>query len=158
MKSPQRTLPGRLNNGRLNKRESAVLAHHSRQMAKVIWDVAEDGGAVGDISFGLKLPAGSIVTSVMTDEQTAVAGADDVTLSAGATALVSNMDLTGDAGVHVRFQASPALVDDNTDTVAAVQPVKLSVASELKITIATNAATAGKVVFLVEYLDTSVNP
>lgn len=158
MKSPQRTLPGRLSNGRLNSRESAVVAHHTRQMAKVIWDFSQDGGAVGDISFGLKLPANSLITSVITDEQTAVTGADDITLSAGATALVSNVDFTADSGVHVRFQAHPLLTDSNTDTVAAVQPIKLSAASELKIAIATNPATAGKVVFLVEYINSDINP
>lgn len=140
MKSPLRTEAGLLSYGRTNKREAAVL-QFAKQVQAVTWDFSKDGGAVGDISFGVKLPAGAIVTSVLSDEETAVTGATSVTLKAGSTSLTGAVDFTGDAGIQSRALAGSAA------------GIKLSVASELKITIATNAATAGKVTFYVEFVE-----
>ena len=140
MKSPLRTEAGLLSYGRTNKREAAVL-QFAKQVQAVTWDFSKDGGAVGDVSFGVKLPAGAIVTSVLSDEETAVTGATSVTLKADSTSLTGAINFTGDAGIQSRALAGSAA------------GIKLSAASELKITIATNAATAGKVTFYVEFLE-----
>ena len=140
MKSPLRTEAGLLSYGRTNKREAAVL-QFAKQVQAVTWDFSKDGGAVGDVSFGVKLPAGAIVTSVLSDEETAVTGATSITLKAGSTSLTGAVDFTGDAGIQSRALAGSAA------------GIKLSAASELKITIATNAATAGKVTFYVEFVE-----
>lgn len=138
MKSAVRTDAGALATGRVNKREAAVLTY-ARQSATVLWDFSADGGAVGDITFNTALPANAVVTAVYTDEQTAVTAATDVTLKAGSTALTGSIDFTASSGTNSRTLAGSATA------------IKLSSASELKITIATTAATAGKVRFAVEF-------
>ena len=138
MRSPTRTKAGKLASNRVNRREAAVLGF-AKQVQTCLWDFAVDGGAVGDISFGVKLPANAVVTGLFTDEQTAVTGADSITIKAGSTSLSGALDLTASSGVGSRALASSATA------------IKLSAESELKITIATNAATAGKVRFAVEY-------
>lgn len=141
MKSPLRTVAGPLALGKTNKREAAVL-QFAKQLSAVTWDFSADGGAVGDISFGAALPAGAIVTNVWSDEETAVTGATSVTLKAGSTALTAALDFTGvgDTGIQSR-----ALV-------GSAAGIKVSASSELKISIATAAATAGKVTFYVEWM------
>lgn len=138
MKSPQRTLAKPLVEGRTNAREAAVL-EFGMQCQTAVWDFSVDGGALGDILFGVTLPANAVVTRVFTDEQTAVTGADAITLKAGSTSLTAALDLTATSGVNSRALASSATA------------IKLSSASELKITIATNAASTGKVRFMVEF-------
>jgi len=139
MKSPLRTEAGILVHGKVNKREAAVL-EFAQQCQVVVWDFARDGGAVGDVSFGVSLPAGAIVTGVLSDEEVPVAGATAVTLKAGSTSLTGALDLTASAGVAARALAGSA------------SAIKLAAASELKLTIATNAATAGKVSFYVTFV------
>lgn len=137
MRSPLRTLAGSLAEGRTNKREAAVL-EFAMQCQTALWDFSQDGGAVGDISFGVSLPANAVVTRIYTDEQTAVTAATSVTLKAGSTSLTGAIDFTASSGVNSRALASGTAI-------------KLSSSSELKITIATTAATAGKVRFQVEF-------
>lgn len=139
MKSPLRTLGGLLAEGKANSREMGVLKKFAKQVAIVTYDFSRDGGAVGDITFGTQLPINSVITGVYTDEATAVTGATDIVLSAGSTALTGSIDFTGSTGVNSRALASSATA------------IKLSVASELKITIATNAALTGLVRFAVEF-------
>ena len=138
MLSPKRTVAGSLAEKRTNKREAAVL-QFAKQISACTWDFAVDGGAVGSYFFGQSLPAGAIVTNVWTDEVTAVTGATDITLKAGSTALTGSLDFTGDSGVKAR-------------SMAVADAVKLSSASEINIAIATDAATAGKVVFYMEWM------
>lgn len=138
MLGPMRTLAGFLCEQRVNKREAAVL-EFAKQVATCLYDFSVDGGAVGTISFGTQLPANAVVTNIYTDEQTAVTGADAITLKAGSTALSAVIDFTGDSGANSRALASSATA------------IKLAANSELNIAIATNAATAGKVRFCVEY-------
>lgn len=140
MKSPIRTEAGLLVYGRTNKREAAVL-QFAEQCQAVTWDFSRDGGSIGDVSFGVRLPAGAIVTAVLSDEETPVTGATSVTLKAGSTSLTGAVDFTADAGIQSRALAG------------AVAGIKLSVSSELKISIATAAATAGKVTFYVRFLE-----
>lgn len=146
MKSPLRTEAGLLTHGRTNKREAAVL-QFAKQVQAVTWDFSKDGGAVGDIGFGVKLPAGAIVTGVWADEETAVTGATDMKLYAGPSAsgtqLSAAVDFTAVAGQRAITLATtlPAL------------PAKLTAAAELTLKITTAAATAGKVTFFVEFLE-----
>ncbi len=139
MRSPQRTPAGPLCEGRVNKREAAVL-EFSTQSASFLYDFSVDGGAIGSYLSNIILPANAVVLRCYTDEQSAVAGATDITLKAGSTALTASLDLTGDAGFQSRALAG------------SVAGIKLAAASELQIAIATAAATAGKVRFHVEYV------
>lgn len=139
MRTTTRQLAGPLCEAKTNKREAAVL-EFSKQVMAATWDFSLDGGAVGTILFGVKLPANAIVTDCWTEELTAVTGADSVTLKAGSTALSGAVDFTGDAGIQKRTLAGSAA------------GIKVSSASELQIAIATNAATAGKIRFFVEYM------
>lgn len=139
MKSNKRTLAKPLAEGRVCAREASVL-EFAKQVAAVTYDFSIDGGAVGTYLFGTQLPAGAIVTNVWTEELTAVTGADAVTFKAGSTALTAALDFTGDAGIQSRALAGSAA------------GIKVSSASELQIAIATNAATAGKVRFYVEFM------
>lgn len=138
MQSALRTQAGFLAEDRCNKREATILERYSKQVATVIWDFTRDGGAIGDVSFNTQLPANAVVTGIYTDEQTVVTGATSITLKAGSTSLTGALDLTADTGVNSRALASGTAI-------------KLASASELKITIATAAATAGKVRFAVEF-------
>lgn len=136
----KRKLPaGKLEAGP-SRRDQAVLNAGGSRCESVLYDFSEDGGAVGTLSFGRRLPAGAVVVRVFTDEQTAVTGATDVDLVAGSTDLVTAIDFTGDAGLQSRALAGSA------------DAIKVSTESELKMVINTNAATAGKVRFFVEYL------
>lgn len=131
---------GRLAVGFPSKRDEAVLNCSGERRESVLWSFASDGGAISTISFGRLLPAGAIVTGILTDELTAVAGATSITLKAGSTALSGAIDFTGDAGIQSR-----ALV-------GAAAGIKLAADSELNIAIATAAATAGKIRFYVRYV------
>lgn len=140
MKARTQLQPGQLGVGYPSRRDEAVLNCGGHRSASVLWDVSVDGGLVGDISFGRLLPAGAVVIGVLTDEQVAVADATSVTLKAGSTALTGALDLTASSGIQ-----APALA-------GSVAGIKLAADSELKITIASTAATAGKVRFFVRYL------
>lgn len=140
MQARQKLDAGKLAVGYPSSRDEAVLNAGGARCESVLWDFSLDGGAVGDISFGRKLPAGAIVTRVVTDELTAVTGADEITLKAGSTSLTGALDLTASSGVNGQTLAGSATA------------IKVASASTLLITIATNAATAGKVRFYVEYL------
>lgn len=138
MKSPMRTLAKPLAEGRTNAREASVL-EFAQQCQTCLWDFSSDGGAVGSITFGVSLPANAVITRVFSDEQTAVTGATSITLKAGSTSLTGAIDFTGDSGIQSRALAGSAA------------GIKLSSASELQIAIASVAATAGKIRFMVEY-------
>jgi len=149
MRSPKRTPAGRLNQNQSNAREAAVMDLFCKQVATVVWDFTADGGAVGTYLFNAKLPPGAVVTNVYTDEQTAVAGATDMTLSAGATALTGSTDFTASSGTNSQALAGGA---------TAIKP-SATAYSELSMAIATTPATAGRVRWCVEYyLSRSSNP
>lgn len=145
MKSPLRTEAGPLVYGKVNKREAAVL-EFAKQVQACTWDYAVDGGAVGDVSFGVKLPAGAIVTGIWADRKTAVVAAADLKLYAGPSAagtqLSAAVDFTSGAA-----QRSVALAS----TLPAL-PAKLTASAELTLKITTTPATAGKVTFFVEFI------
>jgi hypothetical protein len=144
MQSPKRTFPSdaSLASARMNKREATVLAENAVQCQTFLYDFSQDGGAVGDVSFGVKLPANAVVTSIYSDEQTAFTsgGSATITLKAGSTsltgALAFNTDFTG---------------QDKQDLASSADAIKLSSASELKLTIGTAALTAGKCRFAIYF-------
>jgi hypothetical protein len=107
------------------------------------YDFSVSGGAVGDITLASSaIPAGAVITRVFHEELTNVTsgGSATVTLKAGATALTDAVAIATFSGVKSEALASSATA------------IKVSAASDLKITIATAALTAGKVRFYVEYM------
>lgn len=145
MKTNTRTLAGRLNSNRANARETATAELLSVQKIDCLYDFTQDAGAVGDVTFGAYLPAGAIVTAVIADVLTAVtsAGSATVALKAGSTALTgATAKASLAAGCGTIALASSA---------TAIKP-SATAATELAITIATAALTAGKIRFTVLFV------
>jgi len=136
MKARRKLPSGKLAVGFPAKRDEAVLDAAGVRCESILWDFAVDGAV--DIAFGRHIPEGAIVKAVTVDVLTAVAGATDAVLKAGATALVAATDLTALSGI-----ATIALTD--------VDGIKLAVSSELNIDF-TAAPSAGKLRVFVEYL------
>lgn len=109
---------------------------------KVTYDFAVGGGAIGDVALDKFLPKNAYVTRVIAEELTdVVAGAGGtITLKCGATALTGAIGYASFTGITAPTLASSA------------GAVKVAASSELKVTIATGAVTAGKVAFIVEYI------
>ena len=142
MKARRKLIPGILAVGFPSKRDEAVLNQSGVRCESVLYDFSQDGGAVGDIEFGRLIPAGAIIKRITSDEQIAFTsgGAATVVINAGSTSLTAALAFDTDfTGVDAQ-----ALVS--------AEGMKVSVDSELKITIAVAALTAGKVRFFVEYL------
>ena len=126
-----------------SKREQAVLDEGGIRCDSFVYDFDQDGGAVGTISFRRLLPAGAVVTRVFSDEITTLTSGGSATLQvqAGSTDLTDAIAFdTGFAGTENQALASSA------------EAIKISSESELRMSIATAAVTAGKVRFYVEYL------
>jgi hypothetical protein len=146
MQAKKREQAKGLASNRPNSREESVLNEGGIRVASFQWDFAVDGGAIASYASGRKLPAGSVVTRVWSDEETATGPnspaltATDIDLLAGATALVSAVDFTADAGFQARA------LDGSADG------IKLAAESELTMAINTPAATAGKIRWFVEYI------
>lgn len=149
MKSPMRAVAGPLAIARSNKREAAVL-EFSTQMQSALYNFSVDGGAVGTISFGVKLPANAVVVGIWADVQTAATsgGAATYQLQAGSSNLTA---ATAFDSATVGINAAGVLAIP-VNVSAPFDGLKLSSASELKLAIAGAALTAGKVRFLVEFL------
>lgn len=134
---------GKLAVGFPSKRDEAVLDAMGSRMESVLYDFTQDTGAVATLSFGRHLPAGAIVTGVHSDEITVLTSGGSATLQlkAGATALTDALAFdTGFLSAQTQALASSATA------------IKLAADSELKLTIAAAALTAGKVRFYVRYL------
>ena len=96
---------------------------------------------MGTVSFDRLIPAGAVIKSITTDEQTVLisGGSATITVKAGSTALTAATAFdTGFAGI-----GTIALTD--TDG------IKLSADSEINIAIAGAALTDGKVRFFITY-------
>jgi len=142
MRAKQRIPKGILAIGKISSRDEAVLSDSGARCESSIYDFSSDAGAVGTISFGRNLPAGAIVTSVHSDELTALTSGGSATLQlkAGSTNLTDALAFdTGFAGTQSQALASSATA------------IKISADSELKMAIAGAAVTAGKVRFFVSY-------
>lgn len=138
----------------------------NKKFAKAVYDFSTDGGAQGDIELAITqtIPAGAIVTDIYINETTpmTVSGgtADfDIQVGSASQKLVTGLDLTTSlSGINKVFSASPALTDDNSDVVAAVQPVEVSTAGEIQLhndTSASGTFTAGVLEIYVEYVQFS---
>ncbi len=141
-KSPLRTSPTVLASRRINKREASVLAAAAKQVMKVEYDFAIDGGAQGSIDFAASLPDSSVVTNIYSDELTALTsgGAATVQLKAGATDLTDAIAFdTGFSGVQSQALASSATA------------IKVDSEDTLALEIATADLTAGKVILAIEF-------
>lgn len=143
MKARKKLEAGQLAVGFPSRRDEAILNAAGERCESVLYDFSQDGGAVGDVSFGRKLPAGAVVIGIVSDEQTAFTsgGSATVTLKAGSTSLSDALAFdTGFANAQAQDLASSATA------------IKISAESELKMTIGTAALTAGKCRFFVRYL------
>lgn len=141
-KSSLRTKPGILANNRMNKREAGVLSKFAKQAQLVTYDFSQDAGAIGSVTFGISLPANSVVTAIFSDELTALtsAGSATVQLKAGSTDLTDAIAFdTGFAGTQSQALASSATA------------IKVGSADDLTLDIATADLTAGKVTLLIEF-------
>lgn len=143
MKARRKLKSGILGVGFPSRRDEAVLDNGGIRCESVLFDFSEDGGATGDIDFGRLIPENAIITKVFTDEITAFTsgGSATIQLKAGSTDLTDALAFdTGFAGTEEQALASSA------------EAIKISADSELKITIATAALTAGKCRFFIQYL------
>lgn len=139
----QRRPSGNLATNRPNSREEAVLDEGGIRCESVLYDFDEDGGDTGDVEFNRNLPAGAIVTKIFSDELTAFTsgGSATVQIKADSTDLTDAIAFdTGFSGTEEQALASSA------------EAIKVSSSSELKMTIAGAALTAGKCRFFVQYL------
>ncbi len=128
-----------------------------------IYDFAEDGGVVGVIALSAKanhnpLPAGAIVTKVGLKVLDAVVGSSS-TVAVGNTTdpdgfmeAIAEATLVADYVTATGVQAGVLLWDDTNDHDI---PFLVSIGdaddADFQITIGTNALTAGKILFWVEY-------
>jgi hypothetical protein len=126
--------------GKVNSREAGVL-EFTKQVATLLYDFSVDGGAIGTLSFKTSLPAKAVVTGVFADELT------DITSGGSATVKVvaGSTDLTTATAI-ASFGGATALT-----LAASATAIKLASGGELKLTIATAALTAGKLLVAVEY-------
>lgn len=139
MKANKRLSAGKLSVGIISSRDEAVLNSSGERTESVQYNFLRDGGAVATYMFGRNIPEGAIITSLLTDEITAVTGNTSVTLRAGTTALTAALDLTATSGIQ-----APALA-------GSVAGIKMTADSELNIVVAGTAITAGNIRFYVTY-------
>ena len=120
----------------------ADVSTNAREALVVVeYDFDEDGGAVSDIDLGVTVPAGAIITEVISDVLVAPdSGTSDGTL---------RLNVPTDGNLSAAITA-----DDGASGVSAESepPVKLAADRELRVTIATAALTAGRVRYHVRYL------
>lgn len=142
-KARRKLKSGNLAVGYPSRRDEAVLDAAGVRCESALYDFSSDGGAAGDISFGRNLPAGAIVVSIYSDEQTAFTsgGSATIQLKAGST------NLTDALAFDTAFTGR-----DSQALASSAEAIKVSSESELKITIAAAALTAGKCRFFVQYL------
>jgi len=124
------------------------LRQRSKKVAVATYDFSVDGGSQSSITLesALAIPADAVVTAVIADEQTALTsgGSATLVLKAGSTSL------TGAIAFDSGFTGADSLALDSS-----ASAIKVSAASTLVLTIGTADLTAGKVVFLVEYVQSN---
>lgn len=110
------------------------------------YDFAVDGGAVGDIPLGVKLPKGALVREALINVIT-------VPTSAGAATIALKLEAAGDVQAAAAISGAPwsttgIKLASLTRTAA---PVNLTLERELTATVGTAALTAGVFEVLIEY-------
>ncbi len=120
---------------------------NSGRIARVTYDVAVDGGAIGAHLLGITLPANLIITRswFFTDVQFVDAGAGTVALSCeDANNILSAVDITAITSGTKTTGAQDDAIANFTGGIAA--------ACEVTATVAVAAQTAGKLVLFIEYI------
>lgn len=116
-------------------------------VGKATYDFAIDGGAVGDIPLGLKIPNGALVLGAYINVLTPVTGNTGATL---ALKLESAADINAaDAVTGQPWSTTGWKLSDRN--IGAQAPIKLTAERELTATVGTAALTAGKFEVLVIY-------
>lgn len=126
----------------ISRRDGAVLNESGSRTDSVRYSFAADGGAMGTLTFGRKLPKGAIVTNIYSDEISTLTSGGSATLQLKC----GSQNLTGAIAFDTGFSGtqSQALASSAT-------AIKVSAESEISLTIAGAALTAGEVRFYVEY-------
>ncbi len=124
-----------------------------------VYDFAVHGGAVSTITLPLKLEAGTIIKEAYAFVETAGASGGSATIALG---MNTNTDLLGATAVasfstNAVISLLPnytAALDGNAASggVIGSTPIRLTADRQLKVTIATAALTAGKIVVYMEYI------
>lgn len=138
-----------------------------KHVQEYIYDFDVDGGGTGEIFLSSKanydpIPIGAVITAVTARVVTAVAGTsstlawgnDDDPDGYSGTA-IAEASLTINS-VHNGWDNGAVLLWDDTNDHAIYVPVINEDDGEFSVTIGNNDLTAGKVVFMVEYLMPSV--
>lgn len=122
-------------------RDEAVLSAGGQRCESVLYDFSSDGGAVSDISFGRMLPADAVIIGIVLHEitNTTSGGSATLTIKAGSTSLSDAI-------------AVAAVATGTTPLASSATAIPLAAESELKLTIAVAALTAGKIRIFVRYL------
>lgn len=119
--------------------------NHSDQVggrAKVTYDFALHGGAIGDILLDLTLPKGAVIMNGIVDVVTPLASGGSATVAIA----MGSQSIKGATAI-ASYTGRTALTVDGTGP----NSVKLTADRQLKLTIATAALTAGKLNIFVTY-------
>jgi len=144
------------------------FVNDGKKVQEYIYDFAEDGGLVSEIFLSAKagkqpIPVGSIITAVTAKVITAVVGTtstlawgnDDDPDGYSGTA-IAEATLVADFVVNGWDLGAALLWDDTNDHQIYVTVLNAD-DGDFSVTIGTNALTAGKVIFMVEYLTPSLS-
>jgi len=135
-----------------------------KHIQEYVYDFAVDGGAVGAIDLSAKvgknpLPVGSVVLAVTAKVVTAFTSGGAATLAWGPTAsatgysgtAVAVASLTDNSMWNGQGNGASLIFDDTQDADKAAN-VAVANDGDFKVTIGTAAMTAGKAVFVVEFI------
>lgn len=143
MRAKLRETKGELAVGRISSRDEAVLSDGGNRTESVHYKFTVDKGAVKTYNFARHLPAGAIITNIISDEIVALTSGGSATLQlkVGAQALTAALAFdTGFTGTQTQALASSATA------------IKVTADSELNLVVAAAALTAGEVRFFVRYV------
>lgn len=141
--------------------EIGTILNRTKNAMVAVYDFAVEGGAIGTLKLlddqGNKaiLPPGAIITNVVANVITGVTSLGAATLAFGSGVGGATADLlaaTAKAALGVGF------VDGIPAGTAAtwVGPVTVGLGSQLTVTVAAAALTAGKIYFNIEYVNNSL--
>lgn len=124
--------------------QSAAEGLQASRVARVVYDFATDGGAVGSINLGAILPIKAVVKNAFLDVVTAM------TSAGGAGTIRLDSEAAGDLLAAVDADTLSGRVQ-GVPTGAVATMKKMTAARQLVVTIGVEALTAGKFVLFVEY-------
>ena len=119
---------------------AALTGGGVEKMVVATYDFSVNGGTIGNKSLSITIPDNCIITSVIEDVVT------DLTSTASTGTLRLNVATDGNLAAEIAADGS------NIGILATVPLVKTTGARALQATIATNAVLAGKVRWLVKYV------